>query len=168
MSEEFVKVVALILQQELGLKTDQVILSNEKFDIPTDDRLYVAITLMGSKPFGVKTEYVPDPITGELVEQQGVNAQELYSVVAYSKGATARQRYWEVPAALRSTFAQQQQEKNSFSIGYITQMRDVSEQDGTSRINRYSLTFAVLVAYRKTKPVDYFDTFSQPTIISNQ
>ena len=167
MSSEFIKSVALILERELGLKKDQVILANQKFDIPTDDRLYIAVTLLGAKPFGAKTEYVPDPITGELVETQGVNVQEMYSVLAYSKGPTARQRYWEIPAALVSTFAQQQQEELAFNIGYLPQMSDVSEQDGTSRLNRYSLTFAVLVAYRKSKPVDYFDQFDQPTIISN-
>jgi hypothetical protein len=91
----------------------------------------------------------------------------MYSVLAYSKGPTARQRHWEIAPALGSTFAQQQQEEHSFKIGYLPRMTDVSGLDGTSRLNRYRLTFVALAAYRKTKPVEYFDQFAQPTIISN-
>ena len=167
MSKEIIKIIALILEHELNLKNDQVVLTNQKFNIPPDDRLYVAVELMGSRPFGVKTAYEADPITGELLEVQSVNCQEMYSVLAYSKGPTARQRHWEIAPALGSTFAQQQQEEHSFKIGYLPRMTDVSGLDGTSRLNRYRLTFVALVAYRKTKPVEYFDQFAQPTIISN-
>jgi len=167
MSKEIIKIIALILEHELNLKNDQVVLTNQKFNIPPDDRLYVAVELMGSRPFGVKTAYEADPITGELLEVQSVNCQEMYSVLAYSKGPTARQRNWEIAPALVSTFAQQQQEEHSFKIGYLPRMTDVSGLDGTSRLNRYRLTFVALVAYRKTKPVEYFDQFAQPTIISN-
>jgi hypothetical protein len=168
MSTETIKVVAEILKHEMGLKADQVLLYNQKFDTPSDERLYLAVSLLGSKPFGANTGYVADPISGELTEQQSVNVQELYSVLLYSRSASARLRTWEVPAALVSTFAQQQMEAHSFKIGYLPQMTDVSEQEGTSRLNRYSLTFAALVAYRKTKPVDYFDKFTQPLLITNQ
>lgn len=167
MSKEIIKIIALILEHELNLKNDQVVLTNQKFNIPPDDRLYLAVELMGSRPFGVKTAYEADPITGELLEAQSVNCQEMYSVLAYSKGPTARQRHWEIASALGSTFAQQQQEEHSFKIGYLPRMTDVSGLDGTSRLNRYRLTFVALVAYRKTKPVEYFDQFAQPTIISN-
>jgi hypothetical protein len=167
MSKEIIKIIALILEHELNLKNDQVVLTNQKFNIPPDDRLYVAVELMGSRPFGVKTAYEADPITGELLEAQSVNCQEMYSVLAYSKGPTARQRHWEIAPALGSTFAQQQQEEHSFKIGYLPRMTDVSGLDGTSRLNRYRLTFVALAAYRKTKPVEYFDQFAQPTIISN-
>jgi len=167
MSSETIKVIAEILRTELTLQKDQVILYNQKFNIPPDERLYLSVSLLGSRPFGAKTSYVGDPITGDLVEQQSVNVQELYSVLAYSRGSSARTRNWEIPAALVSTFAQQQMEVNSFKLGYLPAMVDVSEQDGTSIVNRYSLTFAALVAYRKTKPVDYFDNFSQPSITSN-
>lgn len=168
MAEEFIKVIALIIEHELGLSRDQVILYNQKFDIPPDNRMYVSVSMLGSRPFGAKTKYEGDPVTGELVETQSVNVQEMYSVLLYSLSATARQRNWEIPAALTSTYAQQLMEEHSFKIGYLPQMTDVSEQEGTSRLNRYSLTFAALVAYRKTKPVDYFDQFAQPTIITNQ
>lgn len=167
MAEEFIKVIAGILESELSLSKDQVVLYNQKFDIPPDERIYLAVSLLGSRPFGAKTGYAADPITRELREEQSVNVQEMYSVTLYSRGPSARLRNWEVPAALVSTFAQQQMEKSSFKIGYLPQMSDVSEQEGTSRLNRYSLTFAALVAYRKTKPVDYFDKFAQPLVISN-
>jgi len=168
MSVEYIKVIADILKTELSLENDQVVLYNQKFNIPPDDRLYLDVAVVGSRPFGAKTQYVNDPVNDVLTEQQGVNVQEMYSVLMYSLTSEARTRNWEVTAALTSTYSQQQQEKYSFKIGYLPKMLDVSEQDGTSIVNRYSLTFAALVAYRKTKPVDYYDQFSQPSVITNQ
>jgi hypothetical protein len=166
--DEPIKVVADILQSELVLKPDQVLIYNQKFDIPPDDRLYLSLAVMGSRTFGASTRYVADPVSQDLNETQNVNRQEMYSLMLYSRSAQARVRNWEVPAALVSTFAQQMQEKNSIKISQVpTSMLDISEVDGTARLNKYSLTFMVLAAYTKTKPTQYFDRFSEPEIITN-
>lgn len=166
--DEPIKVVADILQAELGLKPDQVLLYNQKFDIPPDDRLYLSLAVMGSRTFGSNTRYQSDPVSNDLTETQNVNRQEMYSLLFYSRSSESRIRNWEVPAALVSTFSQQMQEKNSLKIAQVpTAMLDVSEVDGTARLNKYSLTFNVLAAYTKTKPTQYFDRFSEPEIITN-
>lgn len=167
--DEPIKVVASILQAELVLKDDQVLLYNQKFDIPPDDRLYLSLAVMGSRTFGASTRYVANPVSQDLEETQNVNRQEMYSLMFYSRSSAARTRNWEVPAALVSTYAQQMQETHGIKIAQVpTAMLDISEVDGTARLNKYSLTFNVLAAYTKTKPTQYFDQFATPAILTNQ
>lgn len=159
---EPIKVVAGVLQSELGLKNDQVLVVNQLFPIPSDDRLYLALRLLGAKTFAARSEFV------DGVEIQHVNRQEMYSITLYSASSEARTRNWEVPAALKSIQCQQAQEANSMKVADIPAvMFDVSEQDGTQRLNKFTLTVNALVAYRKEKPVEYYDKFAQPKIYSN-
>lgn len=168
MATEPIKVVADILRTELGLKPDQVILYNQKFDIPSDNRLHIALAVMSAKTFGVRSKHRSNPQTGLLDLEQGVNRQETHSILVYSKGSEARERNWEIPLALNSDTAQSAQEVNAMKIGNVpVTMLDVSEVDGTARLNKYSIVIQVLTAYRKTKPVDYYDQFSQPVIHTN-
>jgi hypothetical protein len=168
MATEPIKVVAEILRTELGLKPDQVILYNQKFDIPSDDRLYLSLAVMGTKAFGVRNKHRSNAQSSGLDLEQGLNRQETYSILAYSRGPEARERNWEIPVALNSDIAQAAQEKNSMKIGNVPiSMLDVSEVDGTARLNKYSVVIQVLVAYRKTTPVDFYDKFSQPVIHTN-
>lgn len=167
--DEPIKVVAGVLQSELGLKPDQVMLYNQKFDIPPDDRLYVTLSLLGSRTFGASTRYENNPISDELQETQRVNQQQMLSITLMSRSSEARVNNWRVPAALVSTYSQQQQEANSIKIGQVpTSMNDVSDVEGTARLNKYSLTFLVLAAYSYVKPTQFFDSFGGPEIITNQ
>ncbi len=165
---EPIKVIGDILRYELGLKPDQVLLYNQKFDIPPDYRMYICLSILGSKQFAGYPDYDPDPITGNLVETQVVNRQEMISILVYSRSEEARVRNWEISAALVSAYSQQQQEANSIKIATLpVSMNDVSEVEATDRLNRYALTFMVLAAYKKQKPVEYFDTFAPPVIFTN-
>lgn len=165
---EFLKLVADIIQSEMDLADDQVIFMDEKFNLPPDDRLYLSLALMGAKDFGAKTEYDPDPASGELVETLVVNRQEMHSITLLSRTREAAQRNWEVTAALNSTLSQQTQEKYSFKIGNLpTSMNKVPDEDGTARLAMYVTTFLILGALKKAKPVDYFDQFSQPLVHTN-
>ena len=165
---EPIKIVAEIIRASMELQADQVLLYNQKFLIPSDDRLYIAIGILGTKTFGATTRYEVDPVTGELKETQRVNRLELFSITVYSRSSEARTRNWEIPAALVSTFSEQQQEANSIKIAQVpVAMNDVSQVDGTARLNRYVLTIPVQAAYTKTQPTQYFDKFSQPEIYTN-
>lgn len=168
MQIDALKILGEILRREMGLKDDQTVIANQEFRIPSDERLYLSVALLGGKTFGVSTRYEADPVTGELKESQGANRQEIVSILAYSKGSEARIRNWEIPVALKSTFSQQLQEKHSFHIGNVpTSMNDVSANEGAARLNRYSMTINLLVAYRKEAPVDYFTEFQTPQFITN-
>lgn len=161
---EPLKIVGDVLQSELGLENDQVMIVNQEFPIPSDDRLYIALRLLGARTFSARSEL--EPIEGN--EIQYVNRQEQYSILAYSASAEARTRNWEIPAALKSIASQQAQEARSMKLADIPLlMTDVSEEEGTKRINKYLLTLNNLVAYRKEKPVEYYDKFAKPIIHSN-
>ncbi len=165
---EPLKLLRTILLEELNLKDDQVMLYNQQFPLPSDDRLFINLAILGTKNFGAKTEYKPNPVSLELEEHLVLNRQEMISVLCFSAGSLARERNWEIIPAFSSTFAQQTMEANSFLIGRLpTSMNDVSEQDGAQRLNRYSLTFNVLCAYSKVKAVDYFDDVAGPLLITN-
>jgi hypothetical protein len=159
---EPITVVAGVLKDELGLIPGQVLLVNQEFPIPPDDRLYIALRLLGAKTFAARSEFV------DGVEMQYVNRQEMYSITAYSSSSEARTRNWEIPAALKSIRCQQAQEANSMKIADIPAvMFDISEQDGTQRLNKFTGTVNALVAYSKQKPVEYYDQFTQPKIYTN-
>ena len=166
MATEPIKVLAGILRIELGLKNDQVILYNQKFDIPPDERLYISIGLIGFKNFGSRNLHIGLADTDELTSQQGLNRQEVYSINVYSRGPDARTRNWEVVAALNSDTSQRWQETNSMRIATLpAAMSDVSEIEGTAILNRYALTVMALVSYQKTQSVPFFDTFETPPVL---
>jgi len=123
---------------------------------------------LGSRTFGSTTRWEADPVSNELIETQRVNRQEMFSALIYSRSSAARIRNWEIPAALVSTLSQQLQEKHSIKIAQCpVSMADVSEVEGTARLNKYALTFNVLSAYHKKKPTQFFDTFAEPAVITN-
>ena len=167
---EPIKVLVALLLAELDLQPEQVTLYNQKFDIPSDERLYLSLSVLGAKDFAVRNKWENDPISGELVEVQGINRQQLISVMAYSRSSAARERSWEIPLVFSSVRAEQAMEVHAFSIGRLpTSMNDVSDTEGTSRLNRYSLTFALQSRYEKVKPVPFYDQFdsNSPVIITN-
>lgn len=158
-----------ILEHELSLKPEQAMLYNQKFDIPPDDRIYLYVGILGTKTFAAKGGYEPNPVTGNLDQVQNVNRQEMYSIHVYSRSAAARERNWEIPAALVGDYSEQMQELRSMKIGYVpTSMNDVSQVEGTARLFRYALTIRALVAYRKVVTVPFYDSFDQPEIVTSQ
>lgn len=165
---ELIKALCDLLQAQLNLKPDHAIIYNQKFDIPAgDDGLFVFIAFQRAKPFGssLSTEDVPATQTTAafLQETQRMNVQETYTINLYSRDGSARQRNHEVIFALHSTQCQQMQERYQFRMAYIpSSMIDVSHVEGAARINRYALTFSLLRAYTRTRPIEYYDTFTIP------
>lgn len=163
---EIIKVVADIIQSEMGLGPDRVYLYNQKYRIPPDEGLFIVVGFLGARAFGAKTTYENDPISNELVEVQSVNQQETYTVDLLSRDSSARVRKQEIILALNSTLAQQMQEQYSFKIANLpTSFNDVSELEATAILNRYQLAFNALVVYRKVKSVPFFDQFQIPPVI---
>ncbi len=168
---EYIKVVAALIQDQMDLPEDRVLLYNQKFDIPSIPGVFVSLSILGDKPFGASSEFTSEG-TGEdakLIELQGVNVQEIYSIMIYSQNSQARVRRHEVLFALNGVPSQQAQERYNFKIGNLpTDLLDVSEVDGSSRLNRYNLTFRALVSYSRRRSVEYFKDFTgSPEIIIN-
>ena len=165
---EILKVVADLIQTQLGLPADDVFLYNQKVDLPPEQRMFVNVAFVGSKVFGTSSRHASDPEFG-LVQQQTMNAQETYQILCYSRDSTARLRKHEIVFALSGDAAEQAQAKYSFKIGYLpNNFLDVSKGEGASRLNRYALTFRVHLAYQKTQAVEYYNDFGDsPSLITN-
>jgi hypothetical protein len=101
-----------------------------------------------------------------LAETQDVQTIDKIQIDILSRDTTAIFRRWEVLAALKSIYSEQQQENNTFKIYQIpTSFINTSYAEGGSEINRFSIVIPCQVWYRKVKPIssiygDYFDEFS--------
>jgi hypothetical protein len=163
---EISKLLAGLIQSEMRLKSDQVILYNQKFDIPPKQGVNVSVALVSSKVFGTSSRHEEDPVFG-LVNSQSINTQETLTITIYSRDSSARERRYDLLFALTGDAAQQVQEKNSFRIGYVpSDFLDISVAEGSSRLNRYALTIKVLFAYQKTQATEYFLNPDGPNLIT--
>lgn len=149
-----------IIRSEMGLSTDQVYIYNQKFDIPKDEKLYIAIGLSNLKPFGNTTLFNSDGTT-----TQSVNMLATLSVNIMSRSTDALYRKEEVIMALQSIYAQSQQEINSFYIAKLPlTFVSLSEEDGPAILYRFFLGINMQYFTTKVKAVPFYDTFEQPAV----
>lgn len=149
-----------IVQRELGLAPGRVYLWDQKIFQPTDSDLYIAVSDMNPKAFG--NNLVIDPTGGDSVIQS-VNMMSILDVDIMSRGPAARDRKEEVLLAFASSYAESQQEGNSFYIGKIPaggRFINLSIIDGAAIPYRYRISVNIQYTVTKTKAVDYFDTFA--------
>lgn len=149
-----------IIQKELGLANGKVYLYNQKIMQPTDDSLYIAVGVLNCKPFGNTNR--PNT-SGEGVQaDQSVNMLAQLSLDVISRSTAALRRKEEVIMALNSTYAIQQQERNSFFIGKLPpggQFVNLSSADGAAIPYRFNISVNIQYFARKVKEDSYFDQF---------
>ncbi len=163
-------IVVGLVRDYLGLEPDQVVVYNQKWRIPSDQRLYVTIGLLAQKPYGSTLEHLPftDESGEGLKEVVTLNSQESLSVNVYSRGQLAIERKDEVIMAFGSTAAQQLCEQHSIKLGRLPlAMTDVSGLDGVAILNRFVATINLLCARRQERVVQYFNRFQVTGIIIN-
>lgn len=174
---EIINLLVKLIRDQLQLDNNHVVTYNQRIPIPPDDTIFVAVGLLGDKIYGhsisYQNGYIPSTVVGEpetvvLNEVQTQNVQQIYSIEIMSRNNDARARRQEILFALNSTRAEQLQEKYGFTIGNLpTSFNDTSYVEGASRLTRYSITFNVLTAFIRTVPVDYYDQYLGPEVITN-
>lgn len=153
-----------ILQKQLGLPNDHVYLWDQKLIEPHDYNLYVAVSVLSSKPFG-NTNYF-DGNTNQSV--QSMNMLDQLQIDIISRGPAARDQKANVLMALNSNYAEQQQEFNSFFIGKLsTNFINLSQIDGAAIPYRFQISITLQYFAKLIQSVDYYDTFDQPTVLVN-
>lgn len=135
-----------------------VIIYAQNIKLFNTDKLQVVIRCLSAVPYSNRSEFVTNQ-DGTYSEIQDLNLQRVMQIDCYSRNNDARDRFWEITAALNSTYAQQQMDLYNFKIGKITQTNNISGIDGGSDINRYSITFNVLSHEQKITNIDYYDKF---------
>ena len=174
---EIISLLVNLIREQMQLDVNHVVTYNQRIPIPPDDTIFVAVGLLGDKPYGHKISYeqgyipasqVGQPETVVLNEVQTQNVQQIYSIQIMSRNNDARARRQEILFALNSTRAEQLQEKYGFKIGNIpTSFNDASYVEGASRLTRYAITFNVLTAFIRIIPVNYYDDFAgSPELIT--
>ncbi len=160
------QIICEIIQREMGLDESRVWLWDQKINEPTDADIFIVLRAGPGKCFGNNTNQEPDG-TG-LNESQSVNMHATLQIDIKSRSIEALERREEVLMALKSTYSVQQQSLNSFGV-FPTSPRilDLSELDGSAIPYRFSFSVALQYMVSKVKAIDYYDTFTEPTVVTN-
>ncbi len=151
-----------ILQESMNLSQGQVIIFDQKFNIPTDSRLYIAVGVRACKPFGNSTKMV------DGVSMQSVNMAADLDINILSRSTEALNRKEEVILALQSQYAEAQQEANSFYVSQLSHsFVNLSEIDGGAIPYRYVIGARLQYFVSKQLATSYFDTFQTTEVITN-
>lgn len=157
--------VADIIRRELGLNNEQVVLFNQKYTVPNDGTLYVAIELLSSRVFGSTNRMVD---ASGMEQDQSINVFATLDIAVMSASTQAIYRKDEVVMALDSVYSRQQQELNGFYIAKVSDnIAQLNNIEG-SRIPYYSnISVNIQYASRKQTVVPYFDDISEIEIETN-
>lgn len=155
------------LRAYLGLATEQVVVYNQKWKIPPDKRLYVTVSSIGPQKSYGATSSTEASVDGKaLIESVAIASREMISVDLYSRSQEAINRKEEILQALASIPMQQLCEQYAIKVARIPlTFVDTSGLEATANLNRFSITFAVLRTRVLSKPVEYYDTFSKPSLV---
>ena len=169
MQKSIEKILVDIIQHELNLPDNYgttsngdviptVIIYGQNIKLFNTNKLQVTVRTVNAKDYSNRSEIKQD-INGNFTEIQNINQSRMMQIDVYSKNNDARERFWEVTAALKSNYAEQQMDLYNFKIGTIANSVNLSGMDGGSDINRFSVSFNVLIHFQKTTIIDYYDKF---------
>ncbi len=153
-----------IIRAELALQEGQVYLWDQKIKIPNDQGLYVAVGVVSEKYYS-NVNRKEDDGAGGLNQVQTANVKSMLSVDLISRGPAARDRKGELVLAFNSDYSRQIQQAHGF---YVAKLPDsfvnLSVLDGAAIPYRFRINVNVHYAISKTKAVQFFDTFADPTV----
>lgn len=168
------QIIADILMNRMSLDQSAVWLRQQNVKIPDDKTLFIQVGMVDTpRVIGNITrmeQVTDDTVDPPVITQHEINevqVQESIQIDIMSRNNEALFRFWEVIAAMQSFYSQQQQELNNFKIfRQPISVVNTSGAEGGSNINRYSITIAAFIWYRKDTTLnsplgDYYDDFTQ-------
>lgn len=158
-----------IIQKEMSLADGRVYLWDQKIFQPSDNDLYIAVSVSSCKPFG-NTLSPNAGSTSWALPLQSVNMLATLDLDIISRGPAARDRKEEVVMAFNSIYAQAQQEANSFYIGKLppgARFVNLSMIDGAAIPYRFKISVNMQYMVTKQKAVPFFDTFQDVPVATN-
>lgn len=172
METDVEKIVVDLIKSELNLPNNygiddkgneipSVIIASQNIKLFNTDQLQITVKTLTCNTFSNRRYNKEVTINDETqyIEENYINEDRTIQIDMYSRNNDARQRMPEVQMALNSSYAEELQEKYHFRIGTISNAINISGLDGGSDINRYTIRFKCLCWSKKTKVVDYYDTF---------
>ena len=169
MNKSIEKILVDIIQHELSLPLNygttskgdvipSVIIYSQNIKLFNTDKLQITVKTVSQSLFSNRNH--TKEVDGVFTEIQDINESRIMQIDAYSRNNDARDRFWEIQMALNSIYAQQQMDLYNFKISTISSAQNISGIDGGSDINRYSITFTVLLHQHKEKSINYYDNFA--------
>jgi hypothetical protein len=163
---EPVKVLADVIQEELELDDAHIVLTNEKWPIPPDEGIYVAIGTMSVKVVG--NNNFLRPIVGDAEEVRQIVVDELVQIDVMSFNSDARIRKEEILMALASQVCLRAQAEYQFQIARVpTGFVNASSLEETKILNRFTTTIVIKSIRTKVKTAEYYDQFAETEVHSN-
>ena len=155
-----------VIKNQLDLDDSHVYIWDQKIPEPTDFSLYVVASMVSCKPFSNTIQM--DGSGGGVSAIQSTNFLAQVQIDIFSRGLDAMNRKEEVIMALKSVYAEQQQELNSFYISSIpTGFTNTSNIDGAAIPYRFSITVGLQYFIKKAQAVEYYDTFASPSLVTD-
>lgn len=161
------QIIVDVLKERMALTDKQIWVRSQNRKIPVDTKLYIIVGLISAQTYSAQTYMETKIIDGEekQYEVNKVNTIENIQIDILSRSNDAITRRWEIIAALNSIYAKQKQEANYFKISRVpASFIETSSAEGSSQLNRFSITFPCWVWYKKETELsennDYYDDFS--------
>ena len=165
---EYVVTLVNLIREEMSFAADQVVLYNQEWTVPSDERPYIVVEFRDGDPYAHSKTYQPSQDGTQLLEVQTQNVRERCTIRLYSAGPAARVLKQEILFALNSDRAARYMELYNFKIANLpTSFLDVSAVEATSLLNRYDLDFSLLVSYKRERNTLFFDQFQTPELLIN-
>ena len=162
---EPLKVIADILQTKLGLKAGRVMLYNQKYNIPKDDKIFIMVSEEDNDVYAASTNTMDTPDGSGYEERNDVLVRATAVIDVLSAGPEARERKHEVIMALNSIYSQQMQELNSLRIANLpVGFVNTSDLEASQMLNRFTIKFNILYRKSNKNSVDYYDKFKTEVV----
>lgn len=157
-----------IIREFMGLAANQVVVRDQNFKIPNDQRLYVIVGMVDSRPYSaqsyMETRFTegsdPEPYEVEITRTQ---LRENIQIDILSRDKKAILQKNDVYLAINSIQCKQAQEQYLFKIARVpTNFINTSAAEGGSNLNRFTMTIPCLTWYVKENGMpayDYYDQF---------
>ncbi len=170
-AREAAKIIAEILTAQLGLLPGHIMLTNQKWIIPEDQGLYVAISYVSGKVIG-NTNY-SIPTDAGMTEVQQISMLYEISIDLMSYDDSARVKKELAYMGLMSVASQQLQEQYNVQVARNpSPFQDISMLEESGRLNRYQALISVAqLITNEVTDVPYYSDFSRavpPTIADQQ
>lgn len=155
-------VVAEIIKEYTGLSDQAITLFNNKFDIPKDNGIYLALGLQSTKYIGNNFKH-KSAIGLDLVNT--LNISDTLNLKLTGRDIRTIQMSHQLVMALNSDYSRQMQSLFGFKVSTIpSSMNNVSIEEGSSMIYMFNITINLMYSIEKVTSVKYYDKFNNEII----
>lgn len=162
-------------KDEYGNEIPVIVIRGQNAKLFNTPHMQITISTLSTNVFANRREFLEELVTTEnnqqvtiYKERVCINEQRQMQIDVYSRTNEARQRFWEVQAALNSTYSQQLQDKYQFRISKMSNSFNTTGLEGGSDINRFTIRFNCLTWQEKVTPIDYYNSFPVRARTSNE